>query len=168
MRDFFPRVNADWTLEEPAAMRRFTLSVVETALLTGVALRALRALVLSAGVGDSWTRAIVAASLALVILFGVATLHLGNYPLQRWLWRAPAFAGLEVVAEMATSALLISVGREYLGSSVATWGDWPVMLRSAMLTRIPAIVIYAALLAGVVQVVRRYLLSGGTQPRRSQ
>lgn len=158
MRDFFPRVTSDWTLEEPAAMRRFTLSIVETAILTGVSLRALRALVLAAGIGDSWTRVVVAASIALIILFGVATLHLGNFPVQRWLWRAPAFAGLVVVAEMATSALLIAVGREYIGSSIATWSDWPIMLRSAMLTRIPALCAYAALLAGVVQIVRRLLL----------
>lgn len=157
MRHFFPRVTAEWSLEEPAAVQRFSRSLVETALLTGVAMRALRALVLSAGIGDSWTRVILVVALALLLLFGIATLHLGNYPVQHWLWRAPAFAGLEVVAEMVTSALLIAAGREYLGSSVATWGDWGIMLRSAMLTRIPAVCLYAAVLAAVVQGVRRML-----------
>ncbi|HLV27477.1 MAG TPA: hypothetical protein VKZ41_14310 [Gemmatimonadales bacterium] len=155
MREFIPRVASDWTLEEPQAMRRFSRSVLETAILTGVALRALRALVLSAGIGDSWVRIVLFAVVAMLILFGVATLHLGNYPVKRWLWRAPAFAGLVVVAEMTVSALLISVGREYIGSSVATWGDWPAMLRSAMLTRIPAVCLYSGLLAGTVQLVRR-------------
>lgn len=157
MRHFFPRVTAEWSLEEPAAVQRFSRSLVETALLTGVAMRALRALVLSAGIGDSWTRVILVVALALLLLFGIATLHLGNYPVQHWLWRAPAFAGLEVVAEMVTSALLIAAGREYLGSSVATWSDWGIMLRSAMLTRIPAVCLYAAVLAAVVQGVRRML-----------
>lgn len=141
-------------------MQRFTRSLLETAILTGVALRALRALVLSAGIGDSWARVVMFAVVALVILFGAATLHLGNYPLKRWLWRAPAFAALVVVAEMTVSALLISVGREFIGSSVATWADWPQMLRSAMLTRIPAVCLYSGLLAGTVQVVRSRRLLG--------
>lgn len=156
MREFIPRVTSDWTLEEPQAVRRFSRSLLETAILTGVALRALRALVLSAGIGDSWVRIVLFAVVAMAILFGVATLHLGNYPVKRWLWRAPAFAGLVVVAELTVSALLISVGREYIGSSIATWGDWPAMLRSAMLTRIPAVCLYAGLLAGTVQLVRKY------------
>lgn len=157
MRELLPRMTFAWSVAEPEVVRRFTRSLFETAILTGVALRCLRALVLSAGVGESWALVVLVATVALVILFGVATLHLGNYPLDQWTWRTPAFAAIAVCAEMAMSAVLILVSREYVGSSIATWSDWPVMFRSAMLTRIPALCLYAVVLAGVVQGVRRML-----------
>ena len=41
----FPRSTMEVRLEEPAAFRRFTHSMVETAIVTGVAIRLYRALV---------------------------------------------------------------------------------------------------------------------------
>lgn len=152
----FPRA-AEFELEEPPALRRFARSLVAFAALTGVAVRLLRLLVLTAGFGESWWRLALAVTLGGVVLLGAVTVHLGNYPIQRWLWRAPAFVAVEVLAELATSALLIAAGVEMLGSSHAGWDAWPVMLRSALLSRVPFVCGYALLLAGVVQAVRGML-----------
>ena len=48
MSSFFPRNTVEWRLEEPAAFRRLSLSLVEMALLAGIVLRVLRALTLHA------------------------------------------------------------------------------------------------------------------------
>src|SRR5688572_8887928 len=110
---FFPKHTVQW--EEPTVLRRFTISLWEVAILTGVALRLYRALVISAGSTESLLWAGGTFALALLVLCGAATVHLANYPTHRWVWRAPAFAGVEVAAESATSALLIWIGREPIG-----------------------------------------------------
>ena len=46
MRHFFPRSATAWHLEEPAAFRKLSLSLLEMGVLAGVVLRLYRALVL--------------------------------------------------------------------------------------------------------------------------
>jgi hypothetical protein len=75
------------------------------------------------------------------------------------LWRAPAFALIECTAEMATSALLIWIGREPYGSIRAEWHDWPSMAIGALATRGLVIILWTLLLAGIVQIVRRMMAS---------
>jgi hypothetical protein len=83
------------------------------------------------------------------------TAHLANYPLHQYLWRAPAFTGIEVVAEMATSALLIALGREANGSVRAHWDDWPGMALNALLLRGLIFIGWGLILAAVVKLVQR-------------
>lgn len=158
IRHVFPHGAVEWALEEPPALRRLTLSLVAMAAITGVAIRSLRVLALATSYGESWLRFAVMFVFDGIVLFGMTTLFLGNYPVRTWPWRVPAFAAIEVTAEMAMSAIFLAIGVEQFGSLRAAWADWPVLLRSAMVTRIPAICLYALLLAGVVQVVRTVLL----------
>jgi hypothetical protein len=153
---FFPRQTAEWHIEEPKAFRRFSLSLVEMALVTGVLLRVYRSFVLTRG-ASGWVVFGGTLAFGLLFLLFMTTAHLANWPIQRWAWRAPAFALLECVGEMATSLLLIWFGREPYGSVRAELHDWPSMAMGTLATRGLIIVVWTLLLAGIVQIVRRVM-----------
>jgi hypothetical protein len=100
----------------------------------------------------------------LIFLLGMLTAHLANYPLHQYLWRAPVFALIEVATEMATSALLLALGREANGTVRAHWDDWVGMGLNALLYRGLAIVVWGLILAGVVQLVRRTIVHEDDEP----
>lgn len=153
MSDFFPLHTSTMRIEEPKAFRRFSLSLVEMALITGVLVRVYRSLVLTHGSNSFWYIALTMTLWGVFMIF-MATAHLANYPLHHWLWRAPAFAGLEVVGEMAASLFLIWLGREPNGTVRAQFGDWPSMtMRAALYTGL-IVVIWSLVLAGIVALVR--------------
>jgi hypothetical protein len=154
MATFFPQHSVEWKLEEPRAFRRLSLSLIEMALLTGVVLRLLRALTFTHG-RASWLFYGAAFVVGLLILLGMTTAYLANWTLRSWLWRAPLFALVEVVGEMATSLLLIAIGREPEGAVRAEFHDWPSMALRAFLQSEVSICVWAALLAGVIVFVRR-------------
>jgi len=154
MSHFFPRHSVEWRLEEPRAFRRLSLSIVEMALLTGIVLRVLRALTFTLG-RASWLFYGAAFVVGTVILLGMATAYLANWTIRSWLWRAPLFALLETVGEMATSLVLIAMRREPEGTVRAEFHDWPSMAFRALLQSQLSICIWAALLAGVIIFVRR-------------
>ncbi|GMV10620.1 MAG TPA: hypothetical protein PKC83_06940 [Gemmatimonadaceae bacterium] len=158
MPPFFPQVTATFKLEEPRSLRRFSMSVVGMAAVTGVVLRLFWAIVFTMGPEGSLVFAGGMFALRFIALFGMAALHLGNFTLRHWLWRAPAFAAIEAVAESVTSLALIALHREPLGSARATFADWPGMASGTLFWRVVAVVIFALLLAGVVQLVRYLLL----------
>jgi hypothetical protein len=151
--DFFPLHTSTMRIEEPKAFRRFSMSLVEMALITGILVRVYRSLVLTHGANGF---GYVAATMTVAIVFIVfmATAHLANYPLHHWLWRAPAFVGLEVVGEMTTSLLLIWLSREPNGTVRAHLDDWPAMAMRAALYRGLIIVTWSLILAGIVAFVR--------------
>jgi hypothetical protein len=153
MPSFFPRHTAELRLEEPKAFRKFSFSLVEMAIVTGVIVRILRMLVLTHG-SNNWLYLGGSFVVGSIFLLGMLTAHLANYPLQQYLWRAPTFAVLEVAAEMAMSALLIALGHEPNGSVRAHWDDWAGLGLNALLIRGLAIVLWSLILAGVVQLVR--------------
>src|SRR6266581_2782964 len=154
MPSFFPKHTTEFKHLEPRAFRRFSFSLAEMAIVTGVLLRVYRVVVLSHG-ASNWLYFGGTFAIGVLFLLGMATAHLANYPLHQYLWRAPVFALIEVVAEMATSALLISLGREANGTVRAHWDDWLGMGVNALLTRGLMIVFWGVALAGVVQLVRR-------------
>jgi hypothetical protein len=154
MATFFPQHSVEWKLEEPRAFRRLSLSLIEMALLTGVVLRLLRALTFTHG-RASWLFYGAAFVVGLLILLGMTTAYLANWTLRSWLWRAPLFALVEVAGEMATSLLLITIGREPEGAVRAEFHDWPSMALRAFLQSEVSICVWAALLAGVIVFVRR-------------
>jgi hypothetical protein len=161
---FFPRQTIEWHIEEPRAFRRLSLSLVEMALVTGVLLHVYRSYVLTHR-ANGWL--FFGGSLAFGVLFllFMMTAHLANFPIQRWAWRAPLFALIECAGEMATSLLLIWVGREPLGSARAEWHDWPAMAIGTLATRGSLLLLWALLLAGIVQVVRR-VMAGAVEEER--
>lgn len=160
MSTLFPRHTVEWHLEEPAAFRRLSLSLVEMALLTGIVLRLLRALAFTHG-HASPLLSIGAVLLWGIILVGMATAHLANYPLQRWAWRAPLFALVETAGEMAISAFLIWLGREPEGTARAHFNDWPSMAARSLLQSELTICLWMLLLAGVIILVRRSGMAEG-------
>jgi hypothetical protein len=157
MPNFFPTQTVELKVEEPKAFRRFSYSLVEMAIVTGVVVRVFRLLVLTHGT-NNWLYIGGTLALGVVLLLGMATAHLANYPLHQYLWRAPLFALVEVGAEMATSALLIVVHREPNGTVRAHWDDWLGMGLNAMLYRGLAIVLWGLALAAIVQLVRRTIV----------
>lgn len=154
MPSFFPRHTTEFRLEEPAAFRQLSFSLVEMALVTGVVLRLVRVLALGHA-SSSWWFVGGAYAVAIFVLVGMATAHLANYPIRQWSWRAPAFAVLETAAEAITSAALITVGRERLGTARATWHDWPAMVTATLAWRLVVIALWTLLLAAAVTLVRR-------------
>ena len=90
--------SSEWDLDEPAAFARMARSPVELALITGVVIRLFRAVVLTHG---NATSGYLFASFVLGTLFllGMATLHLGRFPVREWPWRAPLFAVFETAGE---------------------------------------------------------------------
>jgi hypothetical protein len=163
MPTFFPRQTIELKVEEPKAFRRFSFSLVEMALVTGVIARLYRLLVLTHG-SNNWLYLGGTIAFGIVFLVGMLTAHLANYPLHQYLWRAPAFALIEVAAEMVTSAVLIALGHEAYGTVRAHWDDWVGMTLQALVIRGLAIVLWSLILAGVIQVVRRTIVREEEEP----
>lgn len=156
---FFPRSATPWHLLEPSGWRSVSLSALEMGAITGIVLRAFRALALTHGASDDGSVGLlylaVTYGAGILLLCGMLALHLANFPVRRWPWRVLGFALAEAAAEMATSAALIAVGREPLGSTGrAHWHDLPSMAARTLLARLVALAAFAAVLAAVVQLVR--------------
>lgn len=154
MSAFFPDDAEHTRSADAAAFRRITFSVIEMAIIAGVLLRVVRVVVNTHGGPFDWHAFLGKLIISPLILFGLATLHLANFPVRQWLWRAPAFAFTEGAAEAVVSALLIWAGREMYGRSVATVADWPSMAAGVLLWRMVAVVLFALLLGGIVQWAR--------------
>jgi hypothetical protein len=149
----FPRHTIEFHLEEPKAFRRFSRSLVEMAIVTGVLARLYRVVILTHG-SNHWLYLAAVITVGALFLIGMLTAHLANYPVHQYLWRAPVFAGIEVLTEMATSALLIALGREANGTVRAHWDDFAGMGLHALLYRGLTFVLWGLILAGVVTLVR--------------
>ena len=130
---------------------------MELALITGVVNRVLRAVVLTNG--DATSSYLVAALvLGTLLLLGMATLHLGRFPVREWPWRAPLFAIFETAGEMLVSLVLISLHREPWGTARAEFTDWQPMATGVVFWRVLAVSLWALLLGGTVQFVRGRVL----------
>lgn len=153
MPAFFPVKTASFRLDEARAFRRLSYSVVEMAVITAVVLRVYRALALYLAGANVFFLGLSFA-VGFVVLFGMVTLHLGNFTVRRWVWRAPLFALIEAAAEAVTSLGLIALHREPLGSARATYADWPGIVGNIVTWRVPSIIVFAAILAAVVLMTR--------------
>lgn len=155
MPSFFPRQTIDWReVEEPAAFRRLSLSLLEMALITGIVLRLLRAVTFTTG-RASWLVFGASLAVSIILLVAMATAHLANFSLQRWAWRAPAFAAVVTAGAMATSLLLIAMHREPEGTARADFRDWPSMALRFLLYSELIVCLWALVLAGVILLIRR-------------
>ena len=148
---------SEWDLEEPAAFARLARSPVELALITGVVIRLFRAVVLTHG--DA-TTAYLGAALVLGSLFllGMATLHLGRFPVREWPWRAPLFAVFETAGEMLVSFVLIALHREPWGTARAEFVDWQAMATGVVFWRVLGVSVWALLLGVTVSFIRGRVL----------
>lgn len=156
--EFFPRKTVAWKLEEPAPLRRLSLSLPYMALVTGVMLRLWRSYVLTHGAPDSWAWVGGTFLIGMVFLFLMVTIHLGNYTLRHWIWRAPVFALLEAGTEILMSLALTTFGLEPLGADRADFADWlPTGIRT-LIFRLVGILLFVMVLAVVVSIMRRILL----------
>jgi hypothetical protein len=156
MAKYFPRTTNEIGPEEPSAFRALARSAVEMGLLTGVVVRLFRSLVLTHG-SNSWLYLGGMFAVGAIFLFAMTTIHLANFPLRRWLWRAPTLGVLVAAGEMAASLLLILAGREPNGTVRAEMADWPGMAVSVLLFRMTAVCGWALLLAAAVTVTRSAL-----------
>ncbi|AHG89604.1 hypothetical protein J421_2067 [Gemmatirosa kalamazoonensis] len=153
---FFPRETHVFHSFELSGWRTMSLRVVEMAALTGVLLRALRALTLARSPSTAATA--IAFVLGASVLLGMLTLHLANFPVRRWPWRVLAFAMVETTAEMIVSAVLVALHREPLGTTGrAAWSDLPSMALTTLEWRVVSLALFALVLAVIVQLVRRLL-----------
>lgn len=141
--------------------RRITLSLVMMAILAGAGLRIYRTIVLDYGWSDRWSFIAGTFIAGAVFLFLMTTLHLGNYPVRSWAWRAPTFAVVEALTEIAVSLVFTLMGIERIGSLPASFEDWQSTSVRILFFRIVGIPLFALVLAGVSTLVRILLL-----PRR--
>lgn len=137
------------------AWHRIAASLWEAALLTGIVVRVLHIIFSAHGQELDWHSFVGTFIVVPVVLLALSTIHLANYPLPQWLWRAPAFAVAEAIAESLTSLALVYAGRERWGTGRAELSDWPAMAGSILLTRFTMICLFTLVLAGVAQFVRR-------------
>lgn len=151
----FPHDTVVWATHEISQLRAATLSAVVSGAVTGVLVRLVR---LAAFVGDAGPLVYLAAwVVGLVVLCGMLTVHLAHYPIRRWPLRVAAFLLAEVTAEMATSALLIVAGIERRGTGAAHLHDLPDMATTTFVVRGVILILFAAVLAATVQLVRSRL-----------
>ncbi len=152
MSRFFPKDVVQWGEERLHPLRAFAIRTVEPAGITGVVLRLWRAALLAS---TNWMLFVGGLVGGVLFLCGMLTWHLGNFPVKRWPPRVALFLVIEVCAEMGTSSLLIAVARERVGSRVALWADWWPMAGQTFIERTIVLVVFALVLGGTVQLVRR-------------
>ena len=162
---FFPRETTAFGAFDVPRWRAFTLSALAMGAATGIVLRAGRALALTHGSGTSWAYLGASLAAAVAVLLGMLALHVANFPVRRWPARVALFAAAEWAGEMATSAALVALRWEPLGTTGrATWSDLPSLALRAAITRPATLAAFALVLAAVVQLVR--VLLGRRRPAR--
>jgi hypothetical protein len=125
------------------------------AIIAGVVVRILHVVSNAHGVQLDWHSFAGTFIAVPVVLLSLATIHLASFPLHQWVWRAPVFALVESAVESLLSLALILAGRERWGTGRAVFGDWPAMAATTFLWRFGMICIFALILGGVAQFVRR-------------
>jgi hypothetical protein len=151
-------------VDEPGVWRKLAMSLPLMAILTGAGLRGYRALVYAFGWSDSWLFIAGTFIAGAVFLFLMATLHLGNYHVRAWWWRAPLFALVEALTEILVSLVLTWLGLELVGSMQATLEDLQITATRTLFMRVGGITGFAFVLAIVSTIVRRLMLKGHKLP----
>lgn len=155
-------------IEEPTFVRKLSLNLFVMALLTGASLRLYRAAILQFGWSNSWIWIAGTFLGGVAILFLLTTLHLGNYPVRAWSWRAPLFAVLEAATEVGVSLGLTLMGLERIGSLTATLEDWQGSAVRLAVVRVAGILVFALVLAFVSTMVRLVLMPRKPARRSTQ
>jgi hypothetical protein len=151
----FPRHTLPWDITALSAGRRLSLSLVWVGLSTGVIVRAYRWAILTFVDSPSWGVLLSTLVAGILLLCALVTVHLANFTVRTWKWRAPALGACVALGEAATSLLLIVVGQERLGRATATLADWPSMAAGALVSRVLVVSLYAMVLSAVVILLRK-------------
>lgn len=155
----FPRQTGTWSADEkPHPVRRLTLSLPQMALVTGVALRLWRSYALTHGSPDSWAWVGGTFLVGAGFLFLMCAIHLANFTLRNWTWRAPLFAVLESGTEVLVSLALTALNLEPLGAEMAELSDWLPTATRIVFWRLAGVVLFALVLGVVVSILRRVIL----------
>jgi len=151
----FPRHTQQWAIQELSALRRLSLSLPLFGVGAGVVVRAYRWACLSLISAQAGGVLLVLLVGGLALLCGLVTLHLANFTLRSWRWRAPALGAFIAVGESAASLVLTAMGLEPLGSTLAALSDWPAVALGVLYSRVIVVSLFALALAVVVVVLRR-------------
>src|SRR5882724_11017902 len=106
MSDFFPHHTGTLAVEPPHPLRRLSLSLPQMALVTGIAMRLWRSYVLTHGSPESWAWVGGTFLVGASFLCLMCAIHLANFTIRNWVWRAPLFAVLESGTEILMSLAL--------------------------------------------------------------
>jgi len=159
MTEFFPRHSTAWRFEQPHALRRLSLSLPQMALVTGIALRLWRSYALLHGAPDSWSWVGGTFLVGASFLCLMCAIHLANFTLRNWVWRAPLFAVLEAGTEILVSLALTTVNLEPLGADMAELSDWLPTATRILFFRLGGLVAFTLVLGVVVSILRRLILA---------
>ncbi|MBM4193133.1 MAG: hypothetical protein FJ202_01965 [Gemmatimonadetes bacterium] len=165
MADFFPPTSIAKRIERLPLARRFAASLPVMAVLTGVLLRLWRSYTLTHGSADSWAWIGGTFLVGAGFLCLMCALHLANFTLRHWFWRAPLFAIAESATEIAMSLALTTVNLEPLGAEMAAMSDWIPTATRILAWRLGGLLIFSLVLGVVVWVVRRLLLASEDRTR---
>lgn len=155
---FFPESTFAGTRVD-SFIARIPRSLVPMAIITGIAVHSYIWFVLArASVDFGWVALLLAFSGRFVLLLSLSTVYLGNHPVRQWIWRAPAFAALEVAVEALMVAVLIHFRTERIGTEHAQQRDWWSIVSDIGIYHGIAILSFSLVLAVVVQTVRYALL----------
>jgi len=158
MSPFFPESPFSGTRVD-SLLAKIPRSLIPMAVITGIVVHSYIWFVLArASVNFGWIALLLAFSGRFVLLLALATVYLGNHPVRQWIWRAPAFAVLEVAVEAIMVAALIKIRVERIGTEHAHRADWWGITSDIMIYHGIAILVFSAILAVVVQTVRYALL----------
>jgi hypothetical protein len=158
MSPFFPESPFSGTRVD-SLLAKIPRSLIPMAVITGIVVHSYIWLVLArASVNFGWIALLLAFSGRFVLLLALSTVYLGNHPVRQWIWRAPAFAALEVAVEAIMVAALIRIRVERIGTEHAHRTDWWGIVSDIMIYHGIAILVFSAILAVVVQTVRYALL----------
>jgi hypothetical protein len=158
MSPFFPESPFTGTRVD-SLLAKIPRSLIPMAVFTGIVVHSYIWLVLArASVHFGWIALLLAFSGRFVLLLALATVYLGNHPVRQWIWRAPAFAALEIAIEAIMVAALIQIRVERIGTEHAHRTDWWGIVSDIMIYHGIAILVFSAILAVVVQTVRYALL----------
>jgi hypothetical protein len=143
-----PHHSLAWTLEHKTRLRRASLSLTLFGILTGIGVRCYRWFVLAVLAPQSPGYIILTIVAGVAILCALVTVHLANFPLRAWRWRAPLLGAYIAAGEALMSLLLTMAHQERLGRTLATPGDWAGSLPTLFVSRLIVVSLYALLLAG--------------------
>ena len=158
MPEFFPRHSIAWRVEQPRALRRLSLSLPQMALVTGIVMRLWRSYALTHGSSDSWAWVGGTFLVGASFLCLMCAIHLGNFTLRNWVWRAPLFAVLESGTAILASLALTAFNLEPLGTEMAELSDWLPTATRILFWRLGGVLAFAIVLGVVVSILRRLIL----------
>jgi hypothetical protein len=151
----FPRKTVAMTAEQETRLGSLVRAIGWYGVAVGVAARLYRWFVLAVLVPRGTQQVVLELGVGAALICALSAVHLANYTLKRWVWRAPALGAFIALGESATSLVLAFAHQERLGRGVATVADWPNTALKILETRVGLVSVFALVLAGVVAILQK-------------